>query len=113
MSHTFQEIIDDVRVTLNDASGVRYTDEQLMGYCNDGVSEMFRMRPDFRLGSGLSWTAEDPDYVATDAIPLPHNVQKLLSYYVVFRSELRDDEYSEGTRAANLRSLWQRELIQK
>jgi len=91
------------------------------------------MRPDFRLGSGLSWTADDPDYVATDEIPLPHNVQKLLSYYVVatdeiplphnvqkllsyyvvFRSELRDDEYSEGTRAANLRALWQRELIQK
>ncbi len=108
MSHTFQMVVDDVRVTLNDEDGIRYTDPQLMGYCNDGVQEMWRIRPDLRLGMG--WVNNYTEYVITDDVPLPHNVAHLLNYYVVFRSELRDDEYSEGTRAANLRALWEKEL---
>lgn len=108
MAHTFQSVIDDVRVTLNDETGVRYTNEQLLTYCNDGVQEMYRIRPDFMVGG--NWLADDTNYTYSDPLPLPHNVNHLLSYYVCFRAELRDDEYSEGTRAANLRALWEREL---
>lgn len=104
---TFQTVIDDARVTLNDSDAVRYTDPQLMQYCNDGIQEAFRLRPDFLLGQ---YTAADVTYVATDQIPLPLKFQNLMHFYVVFRAELRDDEYSAEGRAAAMRQLFKTEL---
>lgn len=104
---TFQSVIDDARVTLNDEDGIRYTTPQLMSFCNDGIQEIFRIRPDFRLGN---YKAADVTYVATDTIPIPLKFQNLLNFYVVFRAEMRDDEYSAEGRAAAMRQLFKSEL---
>jgi hypothetical protein len=104
---TFQTVIDDARVTLNDVDGIRYTDPQLMQFCNDGIQEVFRIRPDFMLGN---YTAADVIYVATDTIPIPLKFQNLLNFYLVFRAEMRDDEYSAEGRAGALRQLFKSEL---
>jgi len=104
---TFQTVIDDARVTLNDVDGTRYTTPQLMQFCNDGIQEAFRLRPDFLLGQ---YTAADVTYVETDQIPIPLKFQNLLNFYVVFRAELRDDEYSAESRAGAMRQLFKSEL---
>lgn len=104
---TFQDVIDDVRVVLNDADGTRYTSPQLMSYANDGVQEGFRLRPDFLLGK---YTQAATTYVAADTIPFPAQYQMLLKHYVCYRAELRDDEYSQDGRAAALLGRFQTEM---
>lgn len=104
---TFQQVIDDARVTLNDEDAVRYTTPQLMSYCNDGIQEMYRIRPDFLFGN---YTAATVTYVESDNLPLTAQYQNLLHLYVVFRAELRDDEYSAESRAGAMRSLFRGEL---
>jgi hypothetical protein len=104
---TFQNIIDDARVDLQDSSGTRYTTAQLLGYANDGVREMFRMRPDFRLGS---YGVAVPTYIASDNLPIPDNYRMLITNYLVFRSEVRDDEYAVNGRAASFLARFEKEL---
>jgi hypothetical protein len=104
---TFQDVINDVRVVLNDSQGVRYTTPELLSYANDGVQEGFRLRPDFRFGN---YTAAAQTYVAGDTIPFPSAYRMLLKHYVCFRAELRDDEYSQDGRAAALLSRFQAEM---
>ena len=94
---TFQQIIDSARVDLLDAEKVRYTDAELLEYANDGVKEAFRIRPDFRLGT---YTASFLTYTAGDTVPIPELYQMLIKHYIVFRAEVRDDEYTNDGRAA-------------
>lgn len=104
---TFQDVIDEVRVVLNDSEGVRYTSPQLLGYANDGVQEAFRLRPDWRLGN---YTASTTVYTEGNTVPFPAGYQMLLSHYVCYRAELRDDEYSQDGRAAALLGRFTSEL---
>lgn len=104
---TFQNIIDNARVDLQDVAGTRYTDAQLIGYANDGIQEMYRYRPDFRLGS---YTAAVTTYVAADTLPIPDQYRMLLTNYLVFRAEVRDDEYSVDGRAAAFLVRFEKEL---
>ena len=104
---TFQDVIDSVRVDLQDPTGARYTTPQLIGYANDGIQEAYRIRPDFRL---RNYTAAPVTYVASDNVPLPAQYQMLLTHYVSFRSEMRDDEYSIDGRASAMLARFQTEL---
>jgi hypothetical protein len=104
---TLQNVIDSVRVDLQDPTGVRYTDPELLEYCNDGIQEGFRYRPDFRLGS---FTAATVTYVAANTVPFPATYQMLLKHYVTARAELRDDEYSQDGRAAGLLARFEKEM---
>jgi len=104
---TFQNIINDARVDLNDVAGTRYTDAQMIGYANDGVQEMYRYRPDFRLGN---YSAATTTYVAGDNLPIPDQYRMLLTNYLVFRCEVRDDEYAVDGRAAAFLMRFEKEL---
>jgi hypothetical protein len=104
---TFQNIIDDARVDLQDSVGTRYTTAQLIGYANDGVREMFRIRPDFRLGS---YGVVVPTYVVGDTLPIPDNYRMLLTNYLIFRAEVRDDEYAVNGRATLFLARFEKEL---
>lgn len=104
---TLQDVINSVRVDLQDADGIRYTNAQLLEYCNDGIQEGFRLRPDFRLGN---YTAAPVTYGLNDNVPFPLQYQMLLKHYVDFRAELRDDEYSVDGRAAGLLARFTQEL---
>lgn len=104
---TFQNIIDAARVDLQDVAGTRYTDAQLMGYANDGIQEMYRYRPDFLLGN---YTAAVTTYVAANNLPIPDQYRMLLTNYLVFRAEVRDDEYAVDGRAAAFLVRFEKEL---
>jgi hypothetical protein len=104
---TFQEVIDSARVVLQDSDKLRYTDAQLMEYANDGVQEGFRIRPDFKLGS---YTTAPSTYVVGSTVPFPYVYQMLLKHYVVYRAEIRDDEYSQDGRAAALLGIFKAEM---
>lgn len=104
---TFQNIIDRARIDLNDADKTRYTDSQLLVYANDAVQEMLRYRPDFKLGS---YTTAVPTYTLSETVPIPDRYVMLLQHYIVFRAEMRDDEYAVEGRAAAFLGRFEKEL---
>ena len=104
---TFQNIIDSARVDLQDVAGTRYTDAQLLGYANDGVQEMYRYRPDFLLGN---YSAAVVTYTASNNLPIPDQYRMLLTNYLVFRAEVRDDEYAVNGRATLFLARFEKEL---
>jgi hypothetical protein len=106
---TLQDIINSVRVDLQDVDATRYTNSQLLGFANDGIQEAFRKRPDFRLGSYKSATTT---YGLTDQVPIPVQYQSLLIFYITGRAEMRDDEYAVDGRAAQLLGLFAGEIKQ-
>jgi hypothetical protein len=104
---TFQNIADSARIDLQDAAKTRYTDSQLLSYAIDGVQEMFRYRPDFQVGK---YTDAAATYTLSSAIPVPSQYVMLLTHYVVFRAEMRDDEYAQDGRALAFLGRFEKEL---
>lgn len=104
---TFQNIIDQARVDLQDAAKTRYTDAEMLTYLVDGVNEARRLRPDFFFGS---YTASEPVYTLASTFPLPSMYQMLFIHYLVFRAETRDDEYALDGRAVGMLARFEKEL---
>lgn len=97
MTTLFSKLISDARVDLNDAAGVRYTDSQLIGYANDGMREIKKVRPDLFFGSyGTALST----YVASDNVPFDDLYVSFLKDYIAFRAGLRDDEENSAVRSA-------------
>ena len=99
---TFQQIINDARVVLNDVivdetTVPRYTEPQLLGYARAALVEARRLRPDLFLSN---MTAAFPVYAATDTVPIPEEYNVPLTDYVIHRAELRDDEFAVDGRAS-------------
>lgn len=98
---TFQQIINDARVVLNDAIAdentvPRYTEAQLLGYARAALVDARRLRPDLFLSN---LTGVFPAYAATDAVPIPEEYAVAIVDYVIHRAELRDDEFAVDGRA--------------
>ena len=106
---TLTNVIDSARVDLQDADKTRYTDTQLLEYANDGIVLGFKFRPDFRLGN---YTTALGTYSGSDQVPFPAQYQHLLKYYIIARSEIRDDEYVNEGRAAAMLGLFEKEMKQ-
>lgn len=106
---TFQNVIDSARVDLQDSGKTRYTDAQLLAHANDGVALAFKWRPEFRLGN---YTVAIGSYTLSDTVPFPVQYQHLLTYYIISRAEMRDDEYVLDGRAAALLGLFEKEIKQ-
>jgi hypothetical protein len=101
---TFQSIINDARVLLNDEyvdsnTVTRYTEAQLLGYARQALVDARRVRPDLFLSN---LTGAFPVLTATDDVPMPEEYHVCLADYVVHRAELRDDEFATDGRAAAL-----------
>lgn len=97
MATLFSQVISDVRVDLNDASGVRYTDAQLIGYANDGIREIKKSRPDLFFGS---YSTALSAYTSSDNVPVDDLYVAFLKDYVAFRAGMRDDEENSAARSA-------------
>lgn len=104
---TFQNVIDNARVDLQDSGKTRYPDTELLGFANDGLQEMYRYRPDFLFGK---YTTITTVYVASDEVPVTAKYVMLLQFYVAFRAEIRDDEYAVNGRAAGFLGRFEKEL---
>jgi hypothetical protein len=106
---TFQTIIDSARVILNDTgTSYRYTDAQLIGYCNEAILEVKRTRPDFFFGQ---YTTTLPTYTATSTVPIPTEFQSTLVNYLVGRAEFRDDEFTVDSRASAFMGMFKSGLV--
>jgi hypothetical protein len=97
MATLFSKVLTDVRVDLNDAAGVRYTDAQLIGYANDGIREIKKARPDLFFGS---YTTALSTYASSDNVPIDDLYVGFLKDYVAFRAGMRDDEENSAARSA-------------
>lgn len=93
---TFQTIIDDARVLLQDAEKTRYSDSLLLKYANEAIAYSKRIRPDLFLGTYKTTLGT---YALTDSTPLPPEYEFCLKDYVVGRANAIDDEYSLDGRA--------------
>jgi hypothetical protein len=101
---TFQQIINDARVLLNDQVlfedvTPRYTETQLLGYAQQAITEARRIRPDLFLAN---LTGAFPTYTAQQAAPISDDYIVPLVDYVVARAEMRDDEFAVDGRAAGM-----------
>lgn len=101
---TFQTVMDDARVILNDQITAlnpdpRYTEAQLMSYARSALIEARRVRPDLFLSN---LTTSFAAYTAASTIPISDDYLLPLVDYVVHRAELRDDEFAVDGRSATL-----------
>jgi hypothetical protein len=92
---TFQQIIDDARVLLNDVvldetTVTRYTESQMLTYAREALVAARRLRPDLFLSN---LTGPIPAFTADDALPLDERYKVAIVDYIVHRSEIRDDEF--------------------
>jgi hypothetical protein len=93
---TCQAIVDKARATaLNDTDKVRYSDADLMGYLQDGVSRAYALRPDLRYGSYGTTPAA---LSLGSTFPLPVQHEAVVADYVIARAESRDDENVNANR---------------
>lgn len=105
---TFSQLISSARVVLNDAAGTRYTDPQLIEYANDGLKEIYRIRPDFRFGT---YTTAVSTYTSSDSVPISDTYSMFLKDYIVFRAGLREDEQSSDIRSTAFYARFKNGLI--
>lgn len=101
---TVQQVIDKGRVPLNDADKVRYSDVTLLGYVNDGVAEVYALRPDLRFGK---FGQPVPDLALSDAFPLSAQHAVAMQHYLVYRAEMKDDEHVNTNREVKAYKLFQ------
>jgi len=96
MATTFNQVISDARVDLNDVAGTRYSGADMLRFANDGIREVKKVRPDLFFGS---YTASLSTYLGTDNIPIDDLYVTFVKDYVVFRAGLREDEENSAVRA--------------
>lgn len=101
---TVQQVMDRGRRALNDADKVRYPDADLLDYVNDGVAEIYEMRPDLRVGK---FRQPVPTLAAGDAFPLSGAHAVAIQHYIAFRAETRDDENVNENREVKSYKLFQ------
>jgi hypothetical protein len=110
---TFQTVIDDARVLLNDEVSelnpdARYTEAQLMGYARSALIEARRVRPDLFLSN---LTTSFASYTAASTIPISDDYLIALVDYVAHRAELRDDEFTVDGRSSVLLQKFKAALL--
>jgi len=89
------DFVRQVRETVQDLDGDRYTDSRIVAAINMGILEMRRMRPDYFIGR-----YGEPPYQAVDATevyPLAMETMPALVMYAVGFLAMADDE--EGANA--------------
>lgn len=109
MARTAQAVIDRVREDLQDESGVRYTDPQILSRTVDAIVHARSVRPDLFVDS---YATPLPDTLAPAAtLPLPDQLFSSLCWYVAGACELRDDEFAVDGRAMTLLQLFSKKLV--
>ena len=73
------EVITLARDPLNDATGERYTDAQLLQFCRQGLNEARRLRPDLFVGK---FSTNLSALIAADALPIPDEFAQAVAYWL-------------------------------
>ena len=97
MATTFNQVISDARVDLNDVSGIRYSGTDMLRFANDGIREVKKTRPDLFFGS---YSSALSSYVGADNLPIDDLYVTFVKDYIVFRAGMREDEETSAARSA-------------
>jgi hypothetical protein len=109
MGRTFATLIGEARTMLQDKIGtsggaLRYTDDEMFEAINSMLAEVRTKRPDLFLPLGLRQPLAF--YTAAQdmgtAFPLDTSVYSAFVYYLVGRAELREDTFSDDSRAVSM-----------
>jgi hypothetical protein len=117
MARTVGSLLAEARQLLNDTIPIsgdsRFSDDDLVSALNDGVLQVRAKRPDAFLGYGLRNTVpiyEMPDDLDT-TFPFDDMFYSPLLFYVVGRSELTEDTFSDDGRAVTLMTKFTAQLL--
>lgn len=111
---TTTDVITSARKTINDveSDSYRYSNEDLLGYVNDGLDEFFNMRPDLFIGSMELSAATEGHQLALGAdLPIDGRMKRQLVDYVIFRAETSDDEHAVSGRASAFMKQLEKRLL--
>lgn len=116
MALTIGGLLGEARVLLGDTQGTpttRYTDTDLVDAFNDALIQARAKRPDAFLAFGLRNTI--PQYAmpgdTSTAFPLDAMFYPAFLYYIVGRSELREDTFSNDNRAVAMMNKFVSQLL--
>lgn len=112
MPKSIDQALVDARVILNDTTGERYTNDDLISDLNSAISMTKMLRPDaFILGEVLpEFTTADLGLGTPTDFPLPEIFYQSFVYYLAGNAELRDDEFAVDNRAMTLLTAYRRNL---
>ena len=123
MAKTYQDVITEARVLLQDtdSGGYRYAETNLLAIYNRGLQAIARVRPDACYDLYTDNSLEVPELVESDpgsdqvaytaAFGLEMQFFNPLVSYIVGITEIIDDEYTEDGRAAMLLQGFKAEVI--
>lgn len=109
MAVTLQNVIDWARKSLNDDDKARWPDAEMLVYANDGLNEVWLLRPDLFIGQYTTF-AGDGTLAAGATLPIDARFSRVLADYLIHRAHLKDDEASENGRAAAYRQFFEGRL---
>jgi len=116
VAFTLGSLITTARNTLNDTIQVsgafRYSDQELYDALNEGLQLARAKRPDIFLDMGLRNPV--PQYQTTDtAVPFPIDLAyyAAIVFYVVGRTELKEDTFADDNRAVTLMNKFTSQLL--
>lgn len=117
MTLTIGQVLAEARGILNDTTpitGLRYTDADLIAAFNDALIQARAKRPDVFLDMGLRNIV--PRYVMPDdtdvVFPIDQMYYPAVLFYVVGRSEIREDTFANDSRAVVLMNKFVSQLLQ-
>jgi hypothetical protein len=96
------DLIDQIRVLLqdtDDTAGYRYSTASIIMNINQGLLEMYRMRPDIFLETSFVVPFFSSQDLAQDW-PIEEQWIPSIIYYAVGMTQVRDDEGTQDTRAS-------------
>jgi hypothetical protein len=93
---TFQNLLDQARLTLQDADKTRYPDSDLMTYANEAMRIFRKVRADLFF---LTLNTPLSDFATTDTFPFAAEFEYPVKRYVIAASQFRDDEYAVNGKA--------------
>lgn len=134
MAKTWQNVIDEARVILQDTEdSPRYTDAVLLAKLNRGLQELARLRPDAFWEYFVTDTVVVPEIFATDPTPdsdpnefdpdddsqiglsANFNLEMMfytpLVYWVASSAELVDDEFTNDGRVVLLQNQFKNMVV--
>jgi hypothetical protein len=109
---TLQDVFDIARELLKDEDSeeYRYTDVSLLRAFNTAITMVVDKRPDAMtvLRSGVpTYTSDD----LASPFPLPITFFNPVVFFVVGYAELRNDEFTDDSRAATFMGRFERDLV--
>lgn len=102
MGYTIADSITRSRQIVQDlAIPYRHSDDKLLGYFNDALSDVRRLRPDYFIGTMNTPTFYDSSNL-TDPFPIDYTIFTAITAFIAGMVGLEDDEFAQDGRAETL-----------